>query len=671
MGGVFMKQTSTGAKHSHWWMDNNLRLIQCNLRETDAQMNTDRLISDILSFNANTLMIGAGGITAFYPSQLENQYKSPYLTKDLLGELVQKCHEKNIRVIARFDFSKAHVSFLGKHPDWFFRSLKQDTVNFNDMVHTCVNGAYQRKVSLDILREVLGTYPVDGIFFNMFGYQTRDYSEHYHGICQCENCRKRFDAMYNLPLPQYEGCSYDDKYEEFKKITVEEMLDSIHSLVKSINTETAICTYTDHKVDIIRNESNSALSRSLPFWTYSASDNVMSAMGSYPDKIVSNCAINAVDIFYRFMGVSSYLTKIRLLQNMAAGSGLDYCIIGVFEDYPETEPFDSVKEVFLFHKENEAIFGKLESLANILLIKSAQDVGEYRGLFKMLKESHLVFDVVAEKQLHSSRKDYKWVIAPSVTFDPSLFSGDTNILATSSAFIHDADSLKAWFGAEKEGEISNNKGAYLSVEDKALWKRFPLRDWVILDDIITLYRYEDRMALPYLPPARYGPPERCGGSVQGGFGAAGIKRHGRRSCILLPWQIGRLYYMYGYREHRDILLDLMDSVNNTSASGSVSKEFPLIEVSAPEMVEVFYNRCPGGRLIQLINLTGFNGTTFFAPHPSQNISVGIESSGAKAVVRLSDKTNIPYRELDGRLHFDIDVLTDYEAFLVRETEENQ
>ena len=48
-----------------------------------------------------------------------------------------------------------------------------------------------------------------------------------------------------------------------------------------------------------------------------------------------NCAINAVDIFYRFQGVSPELTKIRLYENMAAGSQLDFCIIGDFADYPE------------------------------------------------------------------------------------------------------------------------------------------------------------------------------------------------------------------------------------------------------------------------------------------------------------------------------------------------
>lgn len=651
-----------------WWMENNLRLIQCNLRETDAQMDTDRLISDIVGFGANALMIGAGGIVALYPTRLENQYKSPYLEKDLLGELVVKCHEKNIRVIARFDFSKAHISFLENHPDWFYRSQTGDIVNFNDMVHTCVNGAYQREVSIDIIREVLENYAVDGIFFNMFGYQTRDYSEHYHGICQCENCRRRFREMFDITLPDYENSPFMNKYEEFKKLTVEEMLDKIHGLVRSTGRDIAICTYTDHKVDIIRAESNSALSRPLPFWLYSASDNVMSVEGSYPDKLISNCAINAVDIFYRFMGVSKHLTRTRLLQNLAAGSGLDYCIIGVFEDYPETEPFDEVKKVFNLHKENETIFGHLESLSDILLIKPDADTEEYRGIFKMLKEAHLIFDVVVEKQLHNVRKDYRWVIAPSVTFDPGIFSEETGIIATSSAFAGNEALLKSWFGAEKAGEAKMNKGAYLSTEDKQLWNRFPGRNWVILDESLALYRFEGTSALPYMAPARYGPPERCGGTEPSGFGAAGIKRDGKRSLVLLPWRIGFLYYKYGYREHRDILLDLLEHEDSVHSKISCRPEERHIAVTAPEMAEVFYNRCPGGRLVQLINHTGFNGTSFFAPYPLESITIEIGAPEVLDVIRLRDKSCLSYQKTNGKLHFEIETLCEYEAILISEKE---
>ena len=104
---------------------------------------------------------------------------------DFFGEVLKKCHENGIRVIARFDFSKTHEKFYEEHPEWYFRGLDGKPVRYHDTVATCVNGPYQSERSLDIIREVMEQYPVDGIFFNMFGYITFDYSGNYVGICQC------------------------------------------------------------------------------------------------------------------------------------------------------------------------------------------------------------------------------------------------------------------------------------------------------------------------------------------------------------------------------------------------------------------------------------------------------------------------------------------------------
>ena len=71
-----------------WWHRNNLRLIQNNLRETDANLDIERLISQVKNFSANVLMLNTGGIAAFYPTQLEYHYRSPFLDQDLIGQAV-------------------------------------------------------------------------------------------------------------------------------------------------------------------------------------------------------------------------------------------------------------------------------------------------------------------------------------------------------------------------------------------------------------------------------------------------------------------------------------------------------------------------------------------------------------------------------------------------------
>ena len=464
-----------------WWNDNRLRLIQNNLRETDADLDVDLLIQELSEFNTNVLMMNAGGIVAFYPSTLEYQYISSSLNKDLLGETISKAHEAGMRFIARFDFSKAHESIYAKRPEWFYRTKAGDAVNYHGIVHTCLNSDYQQEYSLKMIDEVLGRYPVDGVFFNMFGYKTQDYSGKEYGLCYCENCSTRFREMYDLALPE----QANDKdpnfsaYKLFQEKTTRDMLDRIHDFVKAKNPDVAISTYHHHKVDIIRKESNTALSRSHPVWLYSASENVMSVENSWSDKLVSNCSINAIDLQYRFTGVSQYESQIRLYENIAAGSGLDFCIIGQFEDYTDRGNFQSVKEIFQFHRDHERYFGDLRPLSDVVLIKpnglNKSASREYLGVFKMLKEQHVVFDVMEQDAFYEKFEALGGVqalIVPGLSsMEPSqidllaqLREAGVHLIATGRALSDNPDALARLFGAKLEGVLDQNPDWFIGAE---------------------------------------------------------------------------------------------------------------------------------------------------------------------------------------------------------------
>src|ERR1700742_2829357 len=61
-----------------WWMTEPIRWLQTNLRETNAALNPKEFIAEVIRFNANVLMMSAGGITALYPSKVEYEYVSSY-----------------------------------------------------------------------------------------------------------------------------------------------------------------------------------------------------------------------------------------------------------------------------------------------------------------------------------------------------------------------------------------------------------------------------------------------------------------------------------------------------------------------------------------------------------------------------------------------------------------
>ncbi|KAB8133584.1 family 10 glycosylhydrolase [Gracilibacillus oryzae] len=661
----------------NWWSENQLRLIQTNISEVNADLDVDLLIQQLKDLSANTLMLNTGGIEAFYPTKLAYHYQSPYLKKDLIREAVRKCRENDIKFIARFDFSKAHETIYLKHPDWFYQSKDAEIVNYNQMVHTCVNGYYQQEYSLKIIEEVIDHYPVDGIFFNMFGYQTRDYSNNYFGICHCHNCQERFQAMFGHDLPVDENPEdkvYQD-YLTFKRITTKEMLERIHDFVKTKNKNIAISTYADHKVDIVRNESNTAVDRPYPKWMYSASENVQSIENTWRDKLISNCVINAVDIFYRFVGVSKHEVKIRLYESIASGSGLDFCIIGVFDDYPDRNNLEAVKEVFAFHEKNQQYFGNFTSVADVLLIKPNEHstAKEYLGIYKMLKEEHIIFDVLKQDNLADPLQPlekYKLILFPNMKslnekewemIQSAQIKG-VHLIATGQSFTSDVPNqnmLHEVFGGHYQGIKSKTRADYLEVMDKKIFPSFLQRDWIFLDGNFTTVVFDNtvRSFLPYIKTSRFGPPERVGGHQKNGHYGMGWHEKNDNINVYLPWNIGYLYYQYGYEDHKRILADVMDQI--------IGRGY-IIESNAPESVEIFLHKYDNKNyILQLLNLSGFNGTTYHEHITVSEIDLCLNLEEVKHVNSLVNESRISYEKQNNQLLIKLDQLDSYEALILK------
>ena len=610
-----------------WWLNNNLRMIQNNLRDIDGGMDVEKWFSEIRASHANCVMVGAGGITSFYPTALSFQTPSPYLKGDLLGDIVKICHENGVRVIARFDFSKTHERIFNEHPEWYYVSEDGARLKYNDTMATCVLGEYQQEKSIEIIKEVLERYDVDGIFFNMFGFQTKDYSNNEHGICHCPSCRRAFLKYAGRELPTGQAYKTDNVYKAFQNDTVEALLLKIRKAVKAIDPECAICTYHHKGVDIIREESNSAVDRPLPFFLYSASENCMTAAYSWAgEKTMANVAINAVDIFYRFQGVSPTLTKIRLLENIAAGSQLDYCIIGDFEGYPDRLGVNAMREIFRLHEENEKYYGHLKSPAKVLLFRTDKHSREYLGWFKLLKEKHIQFDVLdapAYKERPEKALGHEILILPGLSGVPSDIltltqkSGQKVLI---SAFTGEelqnapeaSSPALSLLQATYIKTLKNTRAAYLSVKDRAVFPSFSDRDWVILDREFGVFSSPEG-SLPLIESAMFGPPERCFGHRESEWKGFLLSPDGRAGAFTFP--LGALFYDYGYGDHRDIAGD---------ALRFMAPEIDILTTNAPPAVEIFLHTLPDGRkFLQLLNLSGTDGMTVDEPLPIYDIRVNI------------------------------------------------
>lgn len=658
-----------------WWLEHKFRMIQNNLRDIDAVMDVDKEVALLKRMHANVVQLGCGGITAFTETEHPAQKRSPWLKNDKFGELLEKCHENGIKVIARFDASKVDRSFEKLHPEWLLRDAQGRAVRYNDTVVTCLNSDYQQKEIPSILREILEKYPVDGVFFNMFGYQERDYDGKYFGPCQCDNCRKRFKELYGEELPAAGEQSGErwQKYQEFKKATVDDILEKISLAVKVIRPEAAFSTYFDGHVDIIRSETNTAVDRPLPFWIYSASDNVSCIENTFKDKVSSNVGINAVDIPYRYMGVSDTFNRIRLYQNIANRGNLDWCIIGAFNNYPDRSNFKGTAEVYAFHERYQTLYDALESAARVLLISPEKPYGgpvspEYRGLFRMLKEAHILFDTLIDTDSDAYGVDpasYDLVIVPGI---PKLRSeklreiflkSGQRFLATAGSFSGDPELLEKLLGIRSLQEKAAARGGYYLTEPKDVFRSFPYQDWIYVDHkrweaegAKVDAEGEIRGMLPYITPAPYGPPERCYGHKTTDIPGVIL---GEKSAAVL-FEAGALYDLQGYESFKLLVTDLLDWL-------LPKEQQALYETDAHPLTEIFLNRI-GARtgMMEFLNLTGFEGVTVLKPVVQRGISVRFNEKIDKVIELTKDGQRLVPMEDNGFVIPELDL---HKAYLIR------
>ena len=632
---------------NNWWENTPWRLIQTNLREIDMlDIDAAQVVADLQSFHASVLMINAAGIIASYPTELDFHFQSPYLQGDSLQQIIDACHAAQMRVFARTDFSKVRRPIYEAHPDWAYVDAAGRIVDYNGDVHVCLNGGYQQQAMFRILEEMLTKLDFDGVFFNMSGYQTRDYSGNYYGICHCDNCRRRFAAMFDLALPAAEDLEDPTfrKYVVFKNRTLREHRERVYRFVHDRWPHICIANHRDFRAGFIRQESNTAVDRPLPHWQYSGSDNTKWATSSYPAMVSSNTTVDFIDIPYRHVAVSPAQQALRLAQGLANGGSLDFYLIGRLDNHADRSGFAGIREIFAYHAAHAEAYAGLRSCAGVALINGQHaNTDEFRGWFRTLAENHFLFDTLLDDTVLELPWDrYAAVVLPdfqavsdalAARIDRFVADGGVLIASGRSGFRDEVyeprpqPALRS-LGIRTAGPVrADIRPSYFQFEDKAGFPRFAATDLVYLDGPYVYAEYEDA-AVPHLrliPPHPFGPPERCYyGTVTDHPGFV-VHPYGRGRAIYLPWLPGALFHRQGYTNTWDFAADLLEHVAGVQpVAGNLS---PMVEVTRFTAAEGH------SELIHLVNGSGHFGVSFFPPVPMHDLRVTLPCTPQPSAVR--------------------------------------
>lgn len=631
----------------NWW-ETPFRMVQTNLREIDVNLDPKKLIRDVKDFNANVVLINVGGIVAFYPTQLEMHHRNDYMQSDMVAAVLEEAHKNDVRVVARFDFSKCHAEVYQNHPEWFTVGLDGAPVVYNGLYSTCINGGYYREYCLKILEEAFGRYELDGAFFNMFGYQVYDYSGNYHGICQCDNCRSRFEEMFHAPLPTVED--WDDPiyrdYIEFKRITAEEVAKAVYQTIKRVRPSVGVMLRSDHS-DIIRLEVNRALDRPLPEWSFWAGEQAKWSASFGDGKPYSSSTVHFVDIPYRFVSESEGCMGLRMAQQIAGGSSLDFYVVGTLEQ-DDKKDYEICKQLFGYYERNTENYVGMRSTARVALVDSeltSQFYGRrdstrythhFRGMYRILVENHIPFDVIADHRLNDPDAEqilakYDAIILPNVAclnatqrqiLDRYVANGGGLLASFETSLFDDKGRCGQRFSLESLGakkvlfRRSDTRGAYF-VDTQGI-PGFEQTKRVILDGDYLYTEYDGEAVLALDPPQRYGPPEKCYQyeGVKTNLPGLVFNHFGKGKTAYFPWEVDRLYYRHSLEECAKLVV---------YALSRVRRQQERIEVKAPTQIEVSVaENAKRDVLVHLVNFSGFSGTAYFEPIRIHDIEVRLD-----------------------------------------------
>ena len=179
------------------WFDNAMRWAQLAFVENDpGKYDPDFWLNYFDKIHADGVLLSAGGIVAFYPTDIPLHHRSQWLgNSDPLGYLVKECRKKNRTIILRTDPHATRQDMFDAHPDYIAVTAdgkKRRHWANPDLWVTCALGPYNFDFMTKVNKEIMERYQPDAIFSNRW---------QGHGICYCEHCKQNFKSATGLELP--------------------------------------------------------------------------------------------------------------------------------------------------------------------------------------------------------------------------------------------------------------------------------------------------------------------------------------------------------------------------------------------------------------------------------------------------------------------------------------
>lgn len=706
-------QAASPAKGWEW---GPMRWVQICATEDDPKRYDKQFWLDFLrKTSTQGVCLSAGGVTAFYPTRIPYHYRSPFLGDgDMFGELTHACKKMGIRVLGRVDPHAMRADTIAAHPDWVARhpdgTAKKHPTD-PTLYLACPNGPVTFEWMPLILREIVSTYPVDGIFGNRWAGSA--------GICHCAVCKADFKqtAGYDIPLdlthPREPIVRAYLMWDDEKRYS---QLKLWGDTVTAINPEAFFTPGTWGRLDprrlrqTVRSIYADRQGRSSrePAWA-----NGRSAKEAYclmQDKPMSGIfAVGETTTLYRFMDSTQSNAEIAAYLHDGLAHGFRPWMTKFKAEVFDKRWVPTIEKSYAWHARNEEYFRNTENLSRVAMLQSTQTATYYRpgatgdggytgpmdvqqlhagapdaanGFYQALVESRIPFGFADERQLQPEYIDrYKVLVLANIAAlsdeQAALIQGYVSrggaIVATHETSLYDQwgkrranFALADLFGCDFAGRIDERvQNSYLTVHGPG-----PLT--MGFDDTprimggtklvhVTPRAGLGKPALTLVPSYPDLPMEKVYSTAwQTDTPMVYARSHGKGRVVYFPTDLDRTFWECSSRDH----LALLRNAILWAAGG----EQPMT-VTGPGMIDISYWRQHDSVAAHLVNLNNpmAMGGYMREIMPAGPYTVDIElpaGVGVRRVRLLEGGRDVPAERRGNRLIVKVPQITLHEVVAV-------
>jgi hypothetical protein len=697
------------------WFNRPMRWAQLAFVENDpGRCDPDFWLSYFKRIHAEGALLSAGGIVAFYPTQIPLHHRSDTLgNSDLLGYMMEGCRKQNITVCVRTDPHAARQNVYDAHPDWIAVTAdgqKRRHWANPDLWVTCALGPYNFEFMTQVNNEIMQMYKPEGIFSNRWNGS---------GICYCEHCKKNFsDFSGGMELPRGvtrtgQGASsvpesqsqanaiLADKYREWTVARLKELWFLWDAEIRKIKPTSRFIPngFPDRKIigqysDIffVDRQGRSGV---IPPWNSGKGAKELRAGGMAMKPLIHIYSVG-VEESPRWKDSVNTDAEIKIWAADGIANGMLPCFVKFGATPIDKRWFKTIEKVYQGHFQSDRYLRNIAPMARVAVVVAEQtsvrnlgnkpwqqDSGSHmQGMYHNLIEGRIPFEMINADVLDAEHlKPFKLLILPNISRLSTLqcdqlrkfAEAGGSIVATFETSLYDEEGkqrsdfgLNDLFGVSYDNGVEGPmQNSYLRLRnDPGTQKFHPVLEG--LEDAVRIingiYRVKVTPKASFPSPVTLIPtyPDLPMEDVYTRIPDTDIRElylreMGKGRIAYIPWDIDKTFWQYLTADHGKLLNNVIRWTLN---------EDPIVSVTGPGLIETTVWRQKDSMAVHLVNLTNpmmMKGPMRELIPVDVAVSIKVPEKSKVTGVRLPMRQkDAQYSIKDGRLTLSVSQIFDHE-----------